>query len=206
MKRERDSQRARFYKAVKALKPFETKLPEMADIRTFVDRLRTSAPLKRRHYAVAWHVEVKDGRGVTRAIGYPSSNEITFPRHDRTNVAVCHCYAYVVAYRTNKLGAWHGWHYCSILLDLVRWGISHEAADALKEAFDKEGVRYAKPVKRKLTKEQKAAAVVKGEKLAVLRKDQLARERFAKEYPEAPVISKTEFGGDWEDIYRLWRP
>jgi hypothetical protein len=206
MKRERDTQRARFYKAVKVLKAFETPLPEMADIRGYVGRLRENAMIKRRHPAVSWNVEIKDGRGVSRSIGYPTTNEITFPRHDRTNVAVCHCYAYIVAYRTSKLGAWHGWHYCSILMDLVRFGIGAEAAAALKKAFDDEGVRYSKPVKRVLSKEQKVVAVERGEKLAKLRKDQLARERFSKEYPEAPVLSKEEFGGDWEDIYRLWRP
>ena len=206
MKCERDSQRARFYKAVKVLTAHETKLPEMTDIRHFLGDLRGSAPIKRRHPAVARFVEVKDGRGVSRSIGYPSSNEVTFPRHDRTDVSVCHCYAYIVAYRTDTKAAWHGWLFCSILLDFVRWGIGHKAADALKASFDKEGVRYTKPVTRTLTKAQKAVAVERGEKLAKLRKDQLARERFSKEYPEAPIISKTEFGGDWEDIYRLWRP
>ncbi len=207
MKRERDTQRARFWKAINALDPFATPLREMTDVRHYIGALRENAAILRLYPQAKWFVEVKDGRGISRDwITYPDANVVSFTRAGRHKVAVVRALAFIIAYRIDRKAAWHGWLYCSILMALVRSGIGKPAAEALKAAFDREGVKYSRPIKRTLTATQKAAAVEKGEKLATMMKDRRAREKFALEYPEAPIVSKDEFGGDWEDLYRLWRP
>ena len=207
MKRERDSQRARFWKAITALDPFTKPLPEMTDVRHFVGDLRDNPAIQRLYPQAKWRVEIKDGRGISRDwITYPDQNVMSFTRSGRHTVAVVRALAFILAHRVERKAAWHGWLYCSILLELVRSGLGRPATDALKAAFDREGVKYKSPVKRALTAAQRVEAVEKGEKLAALMKDRRSREKFALEYPEAPIVSKDAFGGDWEDLYRLWRP
>lgn len=239
MKRERDSQQTRFFKAVGVLSAFGKPLKGMSEVRDFIHRF-DRAPLTRRYGEVvdfrAWPVDIKDGRGYGRACASPSDGWVTFPREDRTTDWVVRTVAFIVASRISRISrvrstsrgrsgfivwgdrredfkrennspliAWHGVKYCAVLMDLTRFMLGEDAAKALKESFDLHGVKWVIRAKRKLTPAQKVVAVERGVKLAALRKDQLARARFAKEFPEAPVVSKELFGGDYEDLYRMWR-
>lgn len=42
----------------------------------------------------------------------------------------------------------HGWRFCAIYLDIVRWVIGVEAAEALKASFKRNKVRFTPPIKR----------------------------------------------------------
>jgi hypothetical protein len=207
--RARDSQRSRFFKAKKAagISRYATPLPEIADVTKYLRSVQKKATLVRRYQQeMKYKVTVRDGRGYSRAASEPTKSIMDFPKTSRTTYSVLCQYAFIIAYNRNPKGAWYGWEYCGILLDLVRFMIGPKAGDDLRIAFENEGVRYTAPAKKVLTPEQKAAMVTKGQKLAALNRDRKARARFGTEYPEAPWVSRDEFGGDWEDLYLLWRP
>lgn len=207
--RARDSQRGRFFKAKKAaaISRYSTPLPEMDDVTKYLRAVRNKTTLMRRYGSeMKWSVTLRDGRGYSRATAYPTTAVMCFPKVSRDSYSVLYQYAFIIAYNRNPKGAWYGWEYCGILLDLVRFMLGAKAGDDLRIAFENHGVRYTPPAKRVVTPEQKAEQVKKGEKLGALMKDRRARVRFAKEYPEAPMVSRDEFGGDYETLYRIWRP
>ena len=217
MAKERDSQRSRVWKAFAGLNLHGDKaLPEVSSIRNFITDVQLKAPLKRRYArAVTDQVPVFDGRGLTHAhIDGPQGFGLYLNRNYRTRFWVLRMWAFMVHRRCNYSssygteciarsgGAWHGWQYCSILLDLVRFGIGSVAHDQLKAAFDACGVRYSKPTKRKVNGEQQAAQVERGKKLALLKK----RKKFSERFPDAVLIGSgldAHFDDYWETLFTV---
>lgn len=166
--KERDSQRAKVYKADDVLKPFATPLPEVRDVKRFVRRVWSSKRVRQQYpYATSptrWvnhPPRVDDGRGCRRALGGLSG--ITIPRWARKTDVVIHELAHVIVCR--ELGnetAGHGWQFCSVYLRLVLLFVGREAHDALKASFRQHRVRYTPPRKRApLSPEAKAALVAR---------------------------------------------
>lgn len=159
MKRERDSQRARVYASDKALESLSKPLPKVADVEAYVERLFAMKRLAKKYPGAirsGWSLPiVKDGRGVRRAKGGTSG--IIIPLWARNEGVVCHELAHTIAWRHfGSAPAAHGWQYCAVYLDIVKWMMGRAAHDALKAAFKANKVRFRQPVKRKLTVEQRA--------------------------------------------------
>lgn len=53
----------------------------------------------------------------------------------------------------NKPWAYHGWEWCEIYLDLVRYMLGRETHLELKQSFKLHRVRFSPPIKRHLTEE-----------------------------------------------------
>jgi hypothetical protein len=228
MNRGRDTQRSKFFKAWKAMEPFTTRMGEMKDVHSYLARLDRATLVRRYGDAVVfstWPIDVRDGRGYSRATAHPSERWVTFPRGCRDTMSVLRAIAHIILYRQSgnggrllryrdgsrrqelfQVGPWHGWRYCAVVLDLVRYVEGTKAAETLVQAFKQHGVRYTEPVTRKLTPSQKSAAQQRGVALAEQNRDRKARASFADLYPEAEMESLDLFAGDWEDIYRLWKP
>lgn len=155
--RERDSQRARVYRADRLLEARSTKLPQVKDVERFVKhawglkRLRDAYPK-----ALGMSPpRVKDGRGCRNASGGYSS--ITIPLWARNAGVVCHELAHTILIREKgHKPAAHGWEFCAIFLDLVLYTLGRADHDFLKECFKKERVRFRPKRKRVLTDDQRA--------------------------------------------------
>lgn len=179
--RPRDSQRSKVYRAERAagLVGHET-APELATvplIEDYVETLMGRAWFKRRWpMAANREVEVRPGRGARRAFA-SGSRSITIPRWARHEGVILHEMAHIIVQREYQRSeaAAHGWQFCHVYLELVRYAIGREAADELKAQFRNCKVRYTKPrAKRVLSEEEKQ----------VLR-DRLGRARAAKEAANA---------------------
>ncbi len=222
-KRARDSQRSRYYKAVRVLDQFDEKLPEMADINQYLTEVLGRAPITRRYgRTVERHrFNVRDGRGYGIASVIIEENAITFPRRSRSKALVLRVAAYLVHHyasrylgggtRTSELSghgqAWHSWQYCAIVMDLVRYGMGASAADALRAAFTANRVQWTKPATRTLTPEQQARSVEQGKKIGALMRDRKARIRFSKSNPSAVLVDPDTFADEVsESLYQIWRP
>lgn len=162
-RRERDSQRAKVYRAEEVLESFAVSLPEIKDIEGYVQRVWAS---KRVQAAFAFPnlmnvPRVHDGRGRRR----PAANAsmIKMPRWCRNTHIVLHELAHVIAICHHGRGvAWHGWQYCSVYLKLVLCVMGREAHNALKASFQKHRVRFRPKAPRKpLTPEQRMVMVAR---------------------------------------------
>ncbi len=154
---ERDSQRSKLYKADNVLKPLAKPLPDVQDVEKFADRLWKMKRLMNKYPRAAMknRPTVKDGRGCRNALGGAWS--ITIPMWARRTDVVCHELAHTITIREfgwNTAG--HGWRFCSVYLDVVKWMMGKEAHDALKASFKKDKVRFTKPTKRALSIEHRA--------------------------------------------------
>lgn len=96
-------------------------------------------------------------------------------------------------------GASHGWQFCAIYIDIVRWVIGKEAAEALKASFKRNKVRFTKPRPKRApklpTEKQLAARAV----FAARRKQQAFELRLKKErdYQEAVASFKKQDALRW---------
>jgi putative metallohydrolase (TIGR04338 family) len=143
-RRPRDSQRARVYRAERAV-PDGRRLPTLADVQQYVDRVTTSA-LWRRLAPERPRVEVRDGRGRRRAGSYVGLPAIAVPRVHRRERHVLHELAHQLADATGSPAEpAHGWRFAAALLLLVRERLSPGAADALRAAYAAAGVRHRQP-------------------------------------------------------------
>lgn len=166
MKRERDSQKSRLYKAEKVLEQFSYRLETVPEMAAFLTKVMNRAPIQRRYGPfLRSTIEVQDGRRCRSALG--DNNWIKMPRWSRTAYIVLHEAAHSMTHRKHgRHVAGHGREYAAIYLDLIHFGLGKEAADALKASFKENRVRYrpkqgrAKPVFTKRV-EFKAAAKVK---------------------------------------------
>jgi putative metallohydrolase (TIGR04338 family) len=142
---QRDNQRSKLYKAEKVLadKAFTYRLDTVRDMERLVKKVQTRATLVRRYGPeLRKPIFVGDGRGKRNAGG--DGQGIYMPRWSRTAYIVLHELAHTISIR--KYGrsaiAPHGRHFCAVYLDLVRFILGKEAADALKASFRDRGVKY----------------------------------------------------------------
>ena len=143
---QRDTQRSKVYAAEnKALKPFAVRIETVPEIERYVERVRKRATLARRYGPeLARPIRVGDGRMRRRAGGDAAG--IYMPRWSRTQWIVLHELAHTISIRKHGRSniAGHGREYCAVYIDLVRYMIGKEAADALKASFVEHGVKYKK--------------------------------------------------------------
>jgi putative metallohydrolase (TIGR04338 family) len=143
-RRPRDGQRARVYRAERAL-PEGRRLPALADVQRYVDRVPAS-PLWRRLAPGRPRVEVGDGRGRRRAGSYVGLPAIAVPRVHRRERHVLHELAHQLADAAGSPEEpAHGWRFAACLLLLLEAFGSPEGAGALRAAYAAEGVRYGPP-------------------------------------------------------------
>lgn len=142
----RDTQRSKVYAAEnKALKAFAVPLATVPEMEKFVERVRKRATLVRRYGPeLARSIRVGDGRMRRRAAGNAAG--IYMPRWSRLNWIVLHELAHTLSIRKHGRQniAGHGREFCAVYIDLVRYMIGKEAADALKASFVEHGVKYKK--------------------------------------------------------------
>jgi putative metallohydrolase (TIGR04338 family) len=144
-RRPRDGQRARVYRAERAV-PEGRPLPTLAAVQRYADRVTASA-LWQRLAPGRPRVEVRDGRGRRRAGSYVGQPAIAVPRVHRRERHVLHELAHQVADVTGGPDEpAHGWRFAAALLLLLETFLSPEAAGALRAAYAAERVRYAPPV------------------------------------------------------------
>lgn len=154
----RDSQRKRVYTAEHVLMNYAKPLPTVKDVERFIKKQMERKAILKRYPHANKETAVADGRGCKRALAH-GTRKISIPIWARNDWVVIHEMAHIINARENWWPkAAHGWEYCSIYLDLVRFIMGVEAHDALKASFKKHKVKYKKPKSRKpLTPEQKAA-------------------------------------------------
>ena len=160
-------QRSKSYPAARiALKDIAAPLPTVGDLEKYLARQSARATLRSRYGKAVdvsdWKLEVSDGRRCRRALAY-GTYKIAIPRWARNDWVVLHEWAHIVharvtamergeclprmvgyGSRTSELagGPFHGWQYAAVYLDLVRFCMNTEAADALKTAFKEHRVRF----------------------------------------------------------------
>jgi len=153
---ERDTQRSKLYKAEAVLDKFASPIREIADVEKYVARQMKRATIRTRYGTAVdpdrWSLAIKDGRGTRRALAY-GSHAIGLPLWARKDWVVLRELAHVIhnrlpmareGTRRQELsgGASHGWQFAAIYLDLVRFCMGAEAAEALKASFRKHKVRF----------------------------------------------------------------
>lgn len=163
MKKERDSQRSKVYKAERAafstLAVANERHESVQDIEKFLrhvyslKRVQDSFPLAR---LGEWYVRVKDGRRCRSAYG--SHSMINMPRWSRISWVILHELSHTITQREeSRRVAGHGWQFCENYLRLVLLVLGREAHDALKDSFKAHRVRFSKPRQRApLSPERKA--------------------------------------------------
>jgi putative metallohydrolase (TIGR04338 family) len=157
----RDSQRSRVYKAEKAIwgAHMGEKFREVKDVERFIKKQMARKAITRRYPAATRKVAIHDGGGRRAACAW-GTWKISLPIWARCELVIIHEMAHIVANRHygERHIAGHGWQFCSVFLDLVRFIMGREAHDALKASFKKHKVRFTKPRERKpLTPEQRFA-------------------------------------------------
>jgi len=151
MKRPRDFQRSKLYRAEWAVVGEYKRLHHNADtmkldeIKVFVNKILDSSWCKK-NYEKAYNfgdVHIKDGRGTSIARG--GVYWLNLPKWSRLKLIVLHELAHciqgrVYGFRTNP---WHGREFTSIFLALLkRWGKEHY--EQMRISFYLHGVKYRK--------------------------------------------------------------
>ncbi len=164
----RDSQRSKVYKAEKVLLPLAAPLREVKDVECFIKKQMARKAITRRYPSATRATEVKDGRGRRHACAF-GGYAISLPIWARNEAIVIHEMAHIVTNRHyGERGlASHGWQFCAVFLDLVRFIMGNEAHDALKVSFKANKVRFTKPRTRKPLSPERRAALA--ERLAAAR-------------------------------------
>lgn len=217
----RDSQRKKVHESVRAADDLVGKpLADMRAVDQFVAKIQGRATLKRRYGVSLEDIRVGDGRGSSWTHG--DKRGIVVPTRQRTTIYVLRAMAHTIVARHRRSAyigsgerhselrdfhaAWHGWQYCAILMDLVRYGLGETEANVLKAEFEKRNVRWTKPHKKFLTIEQKEKAKKRGRELAAMNKDRKRRLEYIQLNPEAVLKNADEFEEEyWETLYRIWR-
>lgn len=146
MSRPRDSQKSRLYKAEReALNKRSKRLETISDITRYVDRISKRATIVRRYGTeLRKPIFIGDGRGKRNAGG--DAKGIYMPKWSRTEFIVLHEMSHCIAcrmYGRYNIAA-HGREYAAIYLDLVRFMLGKDAADALKASFRTHRVKWRK--------------------------------------------------------------
>lgn len=156
--KQRDTQRARVYKADADLLPFSR-----ADVSTvplmeaYVRKVWTSKRVREAFPLADNQPRVRDGRA--RRHAGATDRWVAVPKWARRESIVVHELAHTITQRVYGYEvAGHGWQYCSVFLKLTLYMMGRPAFEALKAAFKRHRVRFTEPRKRKpLTPEQRAA-------------------------------------------------
>jgi putative metallohydrolase (TIGR04338 family) len=156
----RDTQRSRVYKAEKAIGTTHSgeRLREVRDVERFIKKQFARKAITRRYPDATRAVKIHDGGGRRAAAAY-GTWKISLPLWARCELVIIHEMAHIIAHRhygeCNIAG--HGWQFCAVFLDLVRFIMGREAHDALKASFKKHKVRFAQSRTRApLSPERKA--------------------------------------------------
>jgi putative metallohydrolase (TIGR04338 family) len=153
----RDSQRQRVYNAERILLPLSVPLREVRDIERYITKNMARKAILRRYPDASRSVNVRDGRGTRRPMAY-GTRSISIPLWARNESIVLHEMAHIIAERHFQGHASHGWQFCAVMLDLVRFCMGNEAHATLLASYNAHKVRYRAPRKRApLTPEQRAA-------------------------------------------------
>lgn len=142
----RDTQRSRVYKSERKVLHFAKPLREVKDIERFIKKQLKRKAITRRYPDATREVLVHDGGGKRNASAY-GGWKISIPLWARSDLIVIHELAHIVAhrhYRGSSIAS-HGWQFCAIYLDLVRFIMGREAHDALKASFKAHKVRFTQP-------------------------------------------------------------
>lgn len=152
----RDSQRSKLYRAENILTQPRYDCTDMSvsAMEKYVLEVRTNPYLRRRYEnELARSIYVGDGRARVKAAG--DERGIYMPRWSREPYIVLHELSHCIQWR--RYGAWrtagHGWQFCAIYLDLVRFMMGRDAYEALKLSFRANRVRWT-PKKRVVMSEE----------------------------------------------------
>lgn len=119
---------------------------------------------------------------------------------------VCHEMAHELNDRTfgvpgdvDHQHASHGWRFCAIYIDVVRWVMGAEAAEALKASFKRHKVRFTAPPKKRAKKDPTPAQLAARAKFAAQAKERAAARRAQKErdYQEALANFRKDDAARW---------
>lgn len=142
MPRARDTQRAKVYRAEKAIWT-EAKPLTMEETRAYVHLVeKTALWAEMRRFKSP--VDVGDGRGRRSAAAYASLNAITLPRWGRQPAVILHEMAHLTVSST---AAGHGPEFARAYLKLVSRFMGTAAAVKLRTAYAAQGVRVARGTK-----------------------------------------------------------
>ena len=140
MARPRDRQRQKIYTAehgVTGSKLFKT----VAEMQAFVDKLLAEAWTRRRFGNRK--IEVRDGRGRSRAGGSPNG-WITLPLWARTSLTICHELAHALGTHGEEA---HGPEFTRRLLELVSHVMGDQAGATLRQRYVELRVKIGPPLK-----------------------------------------------------------
>jgi putative metallohydrolase (TIGR04338 family) len=143
MARARDTQRKKVYTAEWAIDDSDRKFESVPEIQAFVDKLMTEAWARRRFGNLK--IEVRDGRGRSRAGGSAEGRWITLPKWARRDLTICHELAHAVGKQHDKEAA-HGPDFARRLLELVTHVMGEEAGARLRERFVAARVKVGPPL------------------------------------------------------------
>jgi putative metallohydrolase (TIGR04338 family) len=162
MKRLRDSQRSKVYNAERLAfsiqKFYNNTGMSTKDIEDFIHKMITTPSLVRRYHNEfyskydqdkpmnekrPWKIHVKAGQGVRYARG--GRYGIIIPGWARNYYVICHELAHTISirkYEETKSIAAHGWEFCEIYLNLVRFMINIDDHNKLKASFKEHKIKY----------------------------------------------------------------
>lgn len=182
MRRARDSQRSKVYRAEREL-PWSIFVDSRENDRT-EDRIGSGSleevtafiqdvwdwAFERGITNVAAYPLIKDGRGTRSARG--GLGYLNLPRWARGYTVTLHEITHALVMSYDSRAPWHGREFCRVYLRLMkRWHPKRAAASkALRERFKANRVKYTR--KRELTEEQKRALRERGRQLAAARRSQ----------------------------------
>ena len=165
MTRDRDSQRAKFYRALRHVHT-EDAGTDLEKIRKWtISRLSLYAIYNRysegsqnlTHFLRRDTTSLRPGRSMTVPWDYTQLSREHYAKHRVLQHMAYHIHnlvAHIVISDGNMFyapeAAIHSWQYCYIYVDLVRYCVGKEAAEQVKAAFKIEGVKWKKP--RRATK------------------------------------------------------
>jgi len=147
----RDTQRSRVYKAEMAI--WEThsgeRFREVKDIDRYIKKEFARKAITRRYPTATTKVAIHDGGGRRRACAW-GTYKISLPIWARFELAVIHEMAHIITHRHygERNVAGHGWQFCAVFLDLVRFIMGKETHAELKASFKTHKVRFIEPRKR----------------------------------------------------------
>jgi putative metallohydrolase (TIGR04338 family) len=151
MKRERDSQRSRVYRAERKVnhgKPFK----DIKEVRKYVEKLCKS-PWFKKHF-VPRPINVRTG-GYAVATADLWGIRIPEQEWSLNELVVLHEVAHVCSRAVTTREAGHGITFCKTFIKLVQHKIGKATSDDLKKQFKQEGVKYC--AKKKLSVAQRKA-------------------------------------------------
>lgn len=205
MARTRDTQRARCYKAEREVFTFypgrvlrsapgatlgdykygkAMAFQEMQDLQLLIGNSKKLVNKWRGSTTKRVRAEISGRRTRGGAASY--GGKIQYSPKAMLDWIVCHEMAHELNDRTfgihgdSEYGhASHGWRFCAIYIDVVRWVIGAEAAEALKASFKRNKVRFTPPVKRTASKKPPTPAQMEARAAFVRRRaDALAEKKW----------------------------